>query len=135
MLMGSELWHWLVSRAQYNPATQEIVVPPEDRALWMTLVVPQVKSVRAGLGEGVMASINRNATRLPPRAAPVMVMDESGASAGCGTNANAGTDDPLLVECPLCRDLVPSTKPPCTSIVYCNAMPMRTRDDLGQTPA
>lgn len=27
--------------------------------------------------------------------------------------------------CPLCRDIVPRSKPQCTSIVFCNSMPIR----------
>jgi hypothetical protein len=29
------------------------------------------------------------------------------------------------VTCPLCRDVVPRSKPQCTSVAFCNSMPIR----------
>lgn len=34
-------------------------------------------------------------------------------------------EESSTVVCPLCRDTVPRSKPQCTSVAFCNSMPVR----------
>ncbi len=42
-----------------------------------------------------------------------------------GYTAVAPAEESSTIVCPLCRDVVPRSKPQCTSIVFCDSMPIR----------